>query len=264
MNVRRIKAMKGKEKIVMVTAYDAPNAKIAWDAGIRIILVGDSAANTVLGYSNTLPVTMEEMMTFVSAVKRGAPDAFVIADMPFLSYQVSEEEALKNAGKFVKECGADAVKLEGGREVVGIIRKLVDFGIPVMGHLGFTPQYVHTIGGYRVRGKEEEEREKILEDAQLLEEAGVFALVLEMMMEDLAKLVTEQVSVPTIGIGSGRYCDGQVLVWHDIMGINPDFKPRFAKSYVNLYEICVKAIKQFIDEVRKGDFPAEEHVFKEK
>jgi len=264
MNVRKIKAMKGKERIVMVTAYDAPSARIAWDAGIKIILVGDSVANTVLGYSNTLPVTMEEMMTFVAAVKRGAPDAFVIADMPFLSYQVSEEEALKNAGKFVKECGADAVKLEGGREIVGIVRKLVDFGIPVMGHLGFTPQYVHTIGGYRVRGKEREEKERILEDAQLLEEAGVFALVLEMMVENLAKLVTEQVSVPTIGIGSGRYCDGQVLVWHDIMGINPDFKPRFAKSYVNLYEICVEAIKQFIDEVRKGDFPEEKHVFKEK
>ncbi|QTA38752.1 3-methyl-2-oxobutanoate hydroxymethyltransferase [Thermosipho ferrireducens] len=260
MNVPKIVKMKGKEKIVMATAYDAPTARILQDAGIDIILVGDSLGNNVLGYDSTIPVTMEEMLIHVKAVRRGADNAFIVADMPFLSYGVSVEEGIKNAGLFMK-AGANAVKLEGGREFSELIGKLISIGIPVMGHLGFTPQSLNVVGGYKVRGKATEEKERLLEDASILEETGVFSIVLEMVIENVAKEVTETISIPTIGIGSGRYCDGQVLVFHDIVGLNPDFKPKFAKRYMNAYEEMLKAVSQFKDEVKNRTFPAEEHKF---
>lgn len=263
MDVIKIMRMKGKEKIVMITAYDAPSARIAWEAGVDIILVGDSLGNNVLGYRDTIPVTMEEMLIHVSAVRRGAEEAFIVADMPFLSYQVSESEAIKNAGLFLK-CGANAVKLEGGRELAGLIRKLVAYGIPVMGHLGLTPQSVNIFGGYKVQGKTEESRKKLIEDAMTLEEAGVFSIVLEMVVEEVAREITEKVKIPTIGIGAGRYCDGQVLVWHDVLGLNPEFSPRFVKKYADLYRISLEAVRAYKEEVKEGKFPGVENVFRKK
>ncbi|KAF2960656.1 3-methyl-2-oxobutanoate hydroxymethyltransferase [Thermotoga sp. 38H-to] len=263
MNVEKLKKMKGKEKIVMVTAYDAPSARIARDAGIDVILVGDSLGNNVLGYENTIPVTMEEMLIHVAAVKRGAPDAFIVADMPFLSYQTSVEKAVENAGKFLK-VGANAVKIEGGEEFGELVQKLVESGIPVMGHIGLTPQFVNRFGGYRVQGKTEKNREYLLRSAKELEKRGAFAIVLELIVEEVAKEITESVSIPTIGIGSGRFCDGQVLVWHDLLGLNPDFVPRFSKKYANLYEVILKALQDFRREVKEGLFPTEEHSFTDK
>lgn len=262
MNVQKFISMKGKQPIVLITAYDAPFARIANEAGVDAILVGDSLANNVLGYTDTLPATMEDMIRHTQAVRRGAPNAFIIADMPFLSYQCSEDEAVRNAGRFLKEAGANAVKLEGGSVFAPLIKRLVDSGIPVMGHLGLTPQSVNVFGGYRVQGKDEKSAEKLLKDAKALEQAGVFSIVLEMVVEEVAQKITESVNVPTIGIGSGRFCDGQVLVLHDLLGLNPTFLPKFAKRYTNLYEISVKAIAQYVDDVRRKIFPSEEHVFK--
>lgn len=261
MNVEKLKKMKGKEKIVMVTAYDAPSARMAYDAGIDVILVGDSLGNNVLGYKNTIPVTMEEMIIHVAAVRRGAPEAFIVADMPFLSYQISIEKAIENAGTFLK-VGANAVKIEGGEEFGDLVERLVNSGIPVMGHIGLTPQSVNRFGGYRVQGKTEESRDYLIRSAKELEKRGAFAIVLELVVEDVAKEITESVSIPTIGIGSGRHCDGQVLVWHDLLGLNPDFSPRFSKKYVDLYSIVVEALKRFKEEVKNGVFPGEEHTFK--
>jgi len=260
-NVEKLKKMKGKEKIVMVTAYDAPSARMAYDAGIDVILVGDSLGNNVLGYKNTIPVTMEEMIIHVAAVRRGAPDAFIVADMPFLSYQVSIEKAVENAGMFLK-VGANAVKIEGGEEFGDLVERLVNSGIPVMGHIGLTPQAVNRFGGYRVQGKTEGSRDYLIRSAKELEKRGAFAIVLELVVEDVAKEITESVSIPTIGIGSGKHCDGQVLVWHDLLGLNPDFSPRFSKKYVDLYSIVVEALKRFKEEVKNGVFPGEEHTFK--
>lgn len=261
MNVEKLKKMKGKEKIVMVTAYDAPSARMAYDAGIDVILVGDSLGNNVLGYKNTIPVTMEEMIIHVAAVRRGAPEAFVVADMPFLSYQISIEKAIENAGTFLK-VGANAVKIEGGEEFGDLVERLVNSGIPVMGHIGLTPQAVNRFGGYRVQGKTEGSRDYLIRSAKELEKRGAFAIVLELVVEDVAKEITESVSIPTIGIGSGKHCDGQVLVWHDLLGLNPDFSPRFSKKYVDLYSIVVEALKRFKEEVKNGVFPGEEHTFK--
>lgn len=261
MNVEKLKKMKGKEKIVMVTAYDAPSARMAYDAGIDVILVGDSLGNNVLGYKNTIPVTMEEMIIHVAAVRRGAPEAFIVADMPFLSYQISIEKAIENAGTFLK-VGANAVKIEGGEEFGDLVERLVNSGIPVMGHIGLTPQSVNRFGGYRVQGKTEESRDYLVRSAKELEKRGAFAIVLELVVEDVAKEITESVSIPTIGIGSGKHCDGQVLVWHDLLGLNPDFSPRFSKKYVDLYSIVVEALKRFKEEVKNGVFPGEEHTFK--
>lgn len=261
MNVEKLKKMKGKEKIVMVTAYDAPSARMAYDAGIDVILVGDSLGNNVLGYKNTIPVTMEEMIIHVAAVRRGAPEAFVVADMPFLSYQISIEKAIENAGTFLK-VGANAVKIEGGEEFGDLVERLVNSGIPVMGHIGLTPQSVNRFGGYRVQGKTEGSRDYLIRSAKELEKRGAFAIVLELVVEDVAKEITESVSIPTIGIGSGKHCDGQVLVWHDLLGLNPDFSPRFSKKYVDLYSIVVEALKRFKEEVKNGVFPGEEHTFK--
>jgi len=262
MNVQKFISMKGKQSIVLITAYDAPFARIVHEAGVDAILVGDSLANNVLGFSDTLPATMDDMIRHTQAVRRGAPDAFIIGDMPFLSYQCSQDEAIRNAGRFLKEGGANAVKLEGGSSFAPLIRRMVESGIPVMGHLGLTPQSVNVFGGYRVQGKDEKVAKKLLEDAKALEEAGVFAIVLEMVIEEVAKEITESVKVPTIGIGSGRYCDGQVLVLHDVLGLNPAFLPKFAKRYANLYETSLKAISQYVQEVRTKEFPSEENVFK--
>lgn len=260
MNVVEIMKSKGKKKLVMVTAYDVTSARIVSEAGADMILVGDSLGNVILGYPNTIPVTMEEMLIHVSAVRRGAKKTFVVADMPFLSYQCGIDKAIENAGKFLK-VGANAVKIEGGKEVASIVKKMVDFGIPVMGHLGLTPQSVNQIGGYKVQGKNEKSRLKLLEDARALQDAGAFSIVLELIVEEVAKEITDSIKIPTIGIGSGRFCDGQVSVFHDLLGLNPDFKPRFVKSYVDLFEVSKKAIGDFVNDVKQGTFPTENNVF---
>jgi len=247
--------------ITVLTAYDFPMAKIVDEAGIDIILVGDSMGNVVLGYDSTIPVTMDDMVHHVKAVCRGARRAMIVADMPFLSYQASEEEAVRNAGRFLKEAGAQAVKLEGGAEVVGVVRKIVNAGIPVMGHLGLTPQSINQLGGFKVQGKDERVAKKMIADAKALEEAGVFSVVLECVPAPLAKLITESIGVATIGIGASPHCDGQVLVIHDILGLYPGFTPKFVKQYANLHEQAAAAVKQYKEEVEARAFPAPEHCF---
>jgi len=267
MNKERVTTATIKQKkvegrpVTVLTAYDFPTARIVDEAGIDIILVGDSLGNVVLGYDSTIPVTMEEMIHHVKAVCRGASRAMVVADMPFLSYQVSEEEAVRNAGRLLKEAGAQAVKLEGGREVAGTVRKIVDAGIPVMGHLGLTPQSIHQLGGFKVQGKDERVARKMIDDAKALEEAGVFSIVLECVPAGLAKLIAESVGVAVIGIGAGPHCDGQVLVIHDILGLYPGFVPKFVKRYVNLHDQVAAALKQYKEEVESRSFPAPEHCF---
>ncbi len=258
-NTRKIIDMKGKEPIVMVTAYDYPTAKIVSEAGVDIILVGDSLGNVVLGYDSTIPVSMEEMLMHIRAVRRGAPDAFIVGDMPFLSYEVSIEKAVENAGLMLK-AGANAIKLEGGEEYAETIRQIIRAGIPVMGHLGFTPQSVNLLGGHRVQGKTNESREKLLRDAKALEKAGCFAIVLELVVESVAKEITESVNIPTIGIGAGRFCDGQVLVFHDVVGLS-QMNLKFVKRYANTYEIMLDAIKKYREEVKSKLFPEEKNIF---
>jgi 3-methyl-2-oxobutanoate hydroxymethyltransferase len=248
-------------KITMVTAYDYPSARMVEEAGLDMILVGDSLGNAVLGYENTLPVTMDEMVHHTRAVCRGTRHTFVVADLPFLSYHVSVEQAILNAGRLVKEGGAQAVKLEGGKERLEVIKRIIAAEIPVMGHLGLTPQSIHQFGGFKVQGKNKEQAEKLLADALLLEEAGVFALVLECVPAPLAAMITEKLSIPTIGIGAGSGCDGQVLVWHDLLGITQDLKPRFVKNYAHLHDDITGALKQYKAEVEKGQFPAAEHSY---
>ncbi|MGQ9855690.1 MAG: 3-methyl-2-oxobutanoate hydroxymethyltransferase [Fervidobacterium sp.] len=256
---KKIIDMKGKEPIVMITAYDYPTARIASESGVDIILVGDSLGNVVLGYDSTIPVTMEDMLLHIRAVRRGAPDAFIVGDMPFLSYEVSIEKAVENAGLMLK-AGANAIKLEGGQEYEETIRRIIAAGIPVMGHLGFTPQSVNLLGGHRVQGKTQESKEKLLKDAKALESAGCFAIVLELVVESVAKEITESINIPTIGIGAGRYCDGQVLVFHDVVGLSTmNFK--FAKRYANTYEIMSEAIKNYKNEVKSRTFPTQENIF---
>lgn len=259
MTTKKIIDMKGKEPIVMLTAYDYPTAKIASESGVEIILVGDSLGNVVLGYDSTIPVTMEEMLMHIKAVRRGAPDAFIVGDMPFLSYEVSIEKAVENAGLMLK-AGANAVKLEGGEEYVETIKQIIRAGIPVMGHLGFTPQSVNLLGGHRIQGKTPESREKLLRDAKSLEKAGCFAIVLELVVESVAKEITESVGIPTIGIGAGRFCDGQVLVFHDVVGLS-QMNLKFAKSYANTYEVMLNAVKKYREEVKSKLFPEQTHVF---
>ena len=257
-----IKKMKQDgEKVTMLTAYDYSTAALLDQVGIDILLVGDSLGMVVLGYETTLPVTMEEMLHHTRAVSRATKRAMVVGDMPFMSYQVSTEQALKNAGRFLKEADAHAVKLEGGIEIADTVKKLVDSGIPVMGHLGLTPQSIHQLGGYGVQGKEDKAARKMINDAIALEQAGVFSLVLECVPTALAKDITEKVSVPTIGIGAGVYCDGQVLVTHDLLGIFEKFVPKFVKKYVELNKPIKKAVSEFIEEVKKGKFPGPEHSF---
>ena len=256
--VIREKKIKGL-KISMLTAYDYATAMVLDEAGVDITLVGDSLGMVVLGYESTLPVTMEEMLHHTKAVSRGTTRALLIADMPFLSYQISETEALHNAGRFLKEAGAQGVKIEGGREVAGLIRKMTSVGIPVMAHLGLTPQSVLQFGGYKVQGKEDGAANIIMEDAKMIEDAGAFSVVLECVPAPLAGKITKALSIPTIGIGAGVNCDGQVLVINDILGLFERFTPKFVKKYCNLNAQMKDAVRQYIDEVKNGQFPDEEH-----
>lgn len=256
--VRQIKEKKKKgEKITALTAYDYPTAKVVDSAGVDIILVGDSVGNVVLGYESTLPVTMEEMLHHLKAVKRGVKNALLVGDMPFLSYQTSMEEGIRNAGLFIK-AGAEAVKLEGGRQFVPLIERLTQSGIPVMGHIGLTPQWIHSFGGYRIQGRTAKDALALLEDAILLEQAGIFSLVLEGVPVQLAKIITETLSIPTIGIGAGKFCDGQILVFHDLFGWG-DFVPKHAKIMVNIKEILTEGVGKYVEEVKSGTFPGDEN-----
>jgi len=248
-------------KITMLTAYDYPMARIIDDAGIDVILVGDSLGMVALGYDSTVPVTMDEMIHHAKAVRRGTKFAFLIGDMPFMSYQVSREEAIRNAGRFMKEALCDAVKLEGGDEVLEVTRAIIDAGIPVLGHLGLTPQTVSKLGGYKVQGKDRESAEKIIDQALRLETAGCFAIVLECVPDKVAKLVTERLKIPTISCGAGASCDGQVMVTNDMVGLFDRFVPKFVKQYIKLLPLISEALKKYKEEVESGRFPAPEHTF---
>ncbi len=243
------------KKITMLTAYDYPMARLVDDAGIDVILVGDSLGMVVLGLDSTVSVTMDMMIHHSIAARRGTKYAFLIGDMPFMSYQVSKEDAIRNAGRFMKEAGCDAVKLEGGEEVMDATIAIVNAGIPVLGHLGLTPQTVSKLGGFKVQGKDAEGANKILEQAYALERAGCFAIVLECVPDQVAKLITEKLTIPTIGIGAGRYCDGQVLVTNDMLGLFDRFVPKFVKQYVKLSDVISDGLKKYKDEVEKGIFP---------
>jgi 3-methyl-2-oxobutanoate hydroxymethyltransferase len=255
------RARKGGEKIAVLTAYDATFARVFDEAHVDALLVGDTLGMVVQGLPNTLAVSLEDIIYHTRAVARGSSRALVVADMPFMSYQVSPEQALISAGRLLKEGGAEAVKLEGGRAVCPAISRMVDAGIPVMGHLGLTPQSVHAVGGFRVQARDEAARDRLLADARALERAGVFSLVLEAIPRSVGKLVTESVSVPTIGIGAGPDCDGQVLVCYDLLGLFQGFVPRFVKRYAELGETVSTAAKAFVSEVRSGQFPEERHSF---
>jgi len=257
-----IQAMKKQgKKITMLTAYDYPMALLEDRAGIDVILVGDSLAMTVLGHENTLPVTMEEMIHHTKAVVRGAKHCLIVGDLPFMSYNTSEREAILNAGRLMKEAGADAVKLEGGVSVKDTVKAIVKGGIPVMAHIGLTPQTISMLGGFKVQGKDAQAAQKIIDDALSLEEAGAFSVVLEAVPAPIAKMVTDRLTIPTIGIGAGVHCDGQVLVVHDMLGLFDRFTPKFAKRYVNLSEQILKAFEAYIEEVVKGTFPTDQHSF---
>lgn len=250
------------QKISMVTAYDFPSAMLVERAGIDMILVGDSVGMTVLGMEDTVPVTLDQMVHHTRAVTRGVRHTMVVADMPFMSFNISVEETIRNAGRLIKEARASAVKLEGGAPVVETVAALVQAGIPVMGHLGLTPQTAEQLGGYKVQGRTEEAAVRILEDARALEKAGIFALVLECVPAGLAQEITGELSIPTIGIGAGPACDGQVLVFHDLLGLFERFVPKFVKQYANLGEEIVNALRQYKDDVKTGRFPQEKHTFK--
>jgi 3-methyl-2-oxobutanoate hydroxymethyltransferase len=248
-----------REALTMLTAYDYPTAMILDRSGLDVILVGDSLGMVVLGYENTLPVTMEDMLHHCRAVARGAHSAMLVGDMPFLSYQVSVEQAVRNAGRFLQEGGMDAVKLEGGRERRETVQAIVQAGIPVMGHLGLTPQAVHQLGGFRVQGRSSSAALRLLEDAVLLEQAGCFSLVLESIPARLAGLISQRISIPVFGIGAGVGCDGQVLVLHDLLGFFDRFTPKFVRRYANINEEIQQAVGRYLEEVRTRQFPAQEH-----
>lgn len=249
-------------KITMLTAYDYPTAQIVDQAGIDMILVGDSLGMVVQGATSTLPVTMDEMIYHTRMVARAAQAALVVGDMPFLSYQTHNAEAVRNAGRFLKEGGAECVKLEGGSQVAGAIRAIVDAGIPVVAHIGLTPQYVHMLGGFKVQGKDEAAREKLLADAKAVQDAGAFSVVIEGVPASLGKEITSLLRIPTIGIGAGPDCDGQVLVLHDLLGLFDRFTPKFVKRYANLKEQALTAVRQYRQDVESGTFPSTEHSFK--
>ncbi len=248
-------------KISALTAYDFITAKLLDEAGIDLILVGDSLSNVFQGNETTLPVTMDEMIYHTKTVIKGVNRAMVVVDMPFMSYQLSVDEGFRNAGRIMKETSASGVKLEGGERVAETIKKITDAGIPVMGHIGLTPQSIHQFGSYRERGRDKEEADEILNDAKVLEEAGAFAIVLEKIPAVLAKQVTENISIPTIGIGAGAYCDGQILVTPDMLGLNVDFHPRFVRYYANLAEEINKAVNKYINDVKGTKFPTEEESY---
>ena len=257
-----IRAMKRHgEPIAMLTAYDCPSARLVEAAGADVILVGDTLGMVVLGYDTTVPVTMDEMLHHVKAVTRGAQRAFVVADMPFMSYQTGPEDALRNAARFLKEAGAHAIKLEGGVTVAETVRALVDAGIPVMGHVGLTPQSLHQFGGYKVQGKTPQSAIRLMNDALALERAGAFAVVLELVPAPLASLITKRLRVPTIGIGAGAGCDGQVQVFHDLLGLFEEFVPKHTKRYADAGETIRNALAAYAADVREGRFPTEEHSF---
>ncbi|MCF6408208.1 3-methyl-2-oxobutanoate hydroxymethyltransferase [Pseudalkalibacillus salsuginis] len=249
------------EKIVMLTSYDYPSAQIAEQANIDLILVGDSLGMVVLGYESTIPVTMEDMIHHTKAVKRGASETFVVTDMPFMSYHTSTADALKNAARLMQEASADAVKVEGAGEVIEVISRLTGAGVPVMGHLGLTPQSVAVLGGYKVQGKDAKAAEKLIGDAFAIEEAGAFALVLECVPRQLAELVSKRLSIPTIGIGAGIGTDGQVLVYHDLIGYGSHRPPKFVKQYTNVSGQIGFSIKNYVEDVKERKFPEEKHTF---
>lgn len=257
-SLRKMKA--SGEKIAMLTAYDYLMARLLDESGIEILLIGDSLGMVVLGYDTTLPVTLEDVLYHTKAVARGAENAMVVADMPFLTYQVSGEEALRNAGRFLQEGGAQAVKLEGGERMIPTIERVIEAGIPVMGHIGLTPQSVYQLGGFKVQGKDLSQAKQLLKDAKALDEVGVFCLILECVPAPLAKVITESVAVPTIGIGAGPYCDGQVLVIQDLLGFG-ERVPKFVKKYHHFNGEVKKAVGQFRDEVKEGKFPTDEHAY---
>ena len=256
-----IKAAKGGDKLRTVTAYDAPSARIADRAGADIILVGDSLANVVLGYESTPQVTMDEMIHHTAAVTRINPRALVVGDMPWMSYHVSNEDTIRNAGRFVQEGGVGAVKLEGGVKRVHTIETLVDIEIPVMGHIGLTPQSVHAMGGYKVQGRGLEDAYALMDDAQALAEAGVFSMVLEGVPDVVAQMITDDIDIPTIGIGAGAHCDGQVLVFHDVLGLHDGHLPKFVRKYADLAETAVGALESFFGDIQDGTFPAEAETY---
>lgn len=255
------KAKREKIPVSMVTCYDYAFASILEKSNIDSILVGDSLGNVIAGFDSTIPVTIDQMIYHAGIVRKGAPSKFIVADLPFMSYHVSVEDSLRNAGRVMKESGCNAVKLEGGEDFALVVQALVRASIPVVAHLGLTPQSVHKLGGYSVQGREEDQRKTMIRDAKILEDAGAFALVLEMVPEDLAKEISEKISIPTIGIGAGRYCDGQVLVINDLLGMNGDFNPKFLKKYANLSQDIENSVNQYDEEVKKHLFPEEKHVF---
>ncbi len=260
--INQIRDMKQKgEKITMLTAYDYSTAKIVDEVGIPLILVGDSLGMVVLGYESTVPVTMEDMLHHTKAVVRGTKQTMVIGDMPFMTYHISVDDALKNAARFIQEAGAQAIKLEGGVTVAEKVKRIVECGIPVMGHIGLTPQSIHQFGGFKVQGRTPEAAVKMLKDAQALEEAGAFAVVLETVPTPLATLITQKISIPTIGIGAGIGCDGQVQVINDILGSFADFVPKHAKQYAKLTDIMSSAITEYYNEVKAGTFPTAKQSF---
>ena len=256
-----VKMKENNEKIAMLTAYDFSFARIIDSAGIDVILVGDSASNVMAGHETTLPITLDQMIYHASSVIRGVQRCLVVVDLPFGAYQSNSEVALASAIRIMKETGAHAIKLEGGEEVIDSIRKIVSAGIPVMGHLGLTPQSIYKFGTYAVRAKENAEAEKLKADAQLLQEAGCFALVLEKIPALLAREVTESLHIPVIGIGAGHFCDGQVLVMHDMLGINTEFKPKFLRQYLNIFDQATEAVKSYVGDVKSSSFPNEKEQY---
>lgn len=256
-----IRASKGKRKLACLTAYDYTTARVLDHAGIPLLLVGDSLAMTMLGYSNTLPVTMEQMLHHTAAVARGARDALVVADMPFLSFQISVAEGIRNAGRFIQEAGAHAVKIEGGCQRAELVSRLTENGIPVLGHIGLTPQSVLSMGGFKVQGRNPPEAKALLADALALEKAGAFAIVLECIPPKVAAQVTAEISIPTIGIGAGPDCDGQILVIHDLLGLFDEIQPRFVKRYAELGRQITEAVEAYQRDVTQGAFPTESHTY---
>ena len=259
-SVRDIISMKNSKKITVLTAYDYTTAQLCDKAGIDILLVGDSGGMVMLGYENTIPVTMEQMCFFIEAVARGRQNAMLVADLPFMSYQASKSQAIENSGRLVK-AGADAVKLEGGLEVKDTVRAIVEVGIPVMGHIGFQPQTTTLQEGYKVQAKTRDAAVKLIEAAKVLEEAGAFSIALEMVTKEVSRIISNSIKIPTIGIGSGPDCDGQVLVFHDVLGLYEKIKPKFAKRYLELSGEIVKAVTSYKNDVVSGKFPASEHSF---
>ncbi len=261
--IRDIAEMKARgERIPMLTAYDYPTARLADEAGVPMILVGDSLGMVVLGYDSTIPVTMEDMVHHVKAVARGAKRSLIVGDLPFMSYQVDTSQALHNAGRLLQEGGAHAVKLEGGENVAETVGRIAECGIPVMGHVGLTPQSVNSFGGYRVQGKSKDDSARLIRDAIALQEAGAFAIVLELVPSALSGIITQRLSIPTIGIGAGLHCDGQVQVLHDMLGLYTDFVPKHARQYSRLSEAMADAFNRYIADVKNGSFPGEEESFR--